>query len=180
VKRFALGLVLLGTVIGNARTARAQNVGHDDRSWQEVVAVWISGSLGPGSLAHEDGNPLASALRANVSVGPVLATYRQDIVEPFESGNAVRDNALLVGVRSSGRRVFGSAALGYSEARPYQKCDCFGTADESTVHGMAYDVSAHANLVLFGASLSFSGVAFAPRANYFAATVGLEAGWFGP
>jgi hypothetical protein len=87
---------------------------------------------------------------------------------------------MLVGVRSSGRRAFAAAALGYAEARPYRRCECStGPDPRPQVHGLAYDITLHANAVVPGVAVSFSGIARAPRANYQAVSLALELGWFG-
>lgn len=148
------------------------------KSWP--VAAWVSGGLGVGFIDASPDNQIAQIVRVNVSAGPLLLTYRQSDAGPFESGDGVRDGAMLVGVRSSGRRLFAAGALGYAEARPYHRCECSGGPEfERQAHGLAYDVTLHANAVIPGVAVSFSGVTLAPRARYMAFTLALELGWFG-
>jgi hypothetical protein len=120
-------------------------------------------------------------IRANLSVGSLLFTYRGSDVGPFiGTGAGVRDDAALVGVRTGGRRLFGSAALGYARATPYQQCDqCGVTREDPGVGVLAYDVTAHANYIIPGIAVSVSGNLGPSRAAYSAITVELELGWFG-
>jgi hypothetical protein len=126
-------------------------------------------------------NSFALVSRANVSAGRFVVTYRRTRTDRSESGYGLRDDAVLAGVRTDNPRVFGTAALGFAAARPHETCAC-GTGGELTskVNGLAYDVALHANVLILGGALSFSGLAFAPRASYLMVNLGLEAGWFGP
>lgn len=174
-----LALHLLSAPATLAQSAGDTTRGAADDRWP--VAAWISAGIGPGFVSAATKNVVSEVLRANVSVGPLLFTYRKSDSGPFESGDGVQDGALLAGVRSGGRRLFAAAAIGYAEARPYHQCECSEGHDFAPrASGVAYDLTVHANLVIFGVAASLSGVTRASRANYYAFTLALEAGWFGP
>jgi hypothetical protein len=116
-----------------------------------------------------------------VALVSLLLSYRGSDVGPFMgSGNGVRDEAALLGVRSGGRRLFGSAAIGYARAAHYYTCDGCGMGIVDTGVGvLAYDVMAHANIIVPGIAVSFSGNIGPSRVAYSAVTFALELGWFG-
>ena len=145
------------------------------------VAVWGSAGIGNGSAPPNSTSKLAGITKVSLSVGPVALSFRSSDVGPFiGAGDGVRDNGLLGGVRTGGRRLFGSAAVGFANASHYHQCDQCGRTDvDPSVGVMAYDVTVHANLLVFGAAASFSGVVGPTRVRYSAVTVGLEMGWFG-
>ena len=128
-----------------------------------------------------DGRGVAGALRASVSAGPWLVTYRDSDVGPFISaGSGVRDRSLLAGVRSNGHRAFATAAVGFASAQPYHQSDNQSTPDLApSVGALAYEVSLHANAYVPGLAVSMFG-ALGPRTSkYSAFTLSLELGWFG-
>ena len=145
------------------------------------VAVWGSAGVGSGGGTFSRTSQLAGITKVNLSVGPVVLSFRSSDVGPFISaGDGVRDNGLLGGLRTGGRRLFGSAAVGFANASHYHQCDQCGRTDVEPPAGvMTYDVTAHANLRVLGAAASFSGVVGPARVRYSAFTVGLEVGWFG-
>jgi hypothetical protein len=114
-------------------------------------------------------------------VGPLLLAYRGSDVGPLiAAGPGVHGDAALLGVRAGGRRVFGSAALGYARATSYHQCDqCGVTRVDPSVGVLAYDVTGHANYIVPGIAASFSGNIGPSRAAYSAITFELELGWFG-
>lgn len=145
------------------------------------IAAWASVGLGSGHVHAEPNGMLTGVIRANMSVGSLLLTYRGSDLGPFISaGTGVRDEAVLVGARTGGRRLFGSVALGYARATPYHQCDqCGVTTVDPGVGVLAYDVTMHANVIVPGIAAAFSGNIGPSRARYSAITVGLELGWFG-
>jgi hypothetical protein len=143
------------------------------------VALWGSAELGNAHIASVSTIHGAAIATINLSVGPVMLSFRD--AGPFIGiGDFVRDDGLLAGVRTSGRRLFGSAELGFANASHHHECDgCGASRVEPSVGVMVYDVSAHANLLVVGAAASFSGIVGPARVRYSAFTLGLEAGWFG-
>ena len=130
----------------------------------------------PGLGAYQ---AVCPCLRANVSVGPLVVTWRHTDVNRFESDAGMRDDALLAGLRTDNRRLFATIAAGYAVARPKGDCGCGAAGLTRRTSGLAYDVGIHANALLFGAAMSFSGIVFAPKASYLMVNLGVEAGWFG-
>ena len=126
---------------------------------------------------------LAGFLRGNVSVGPWLASYRATEIGPFlSSGNGVADNALLVGLRSAGPRLFASAELGYAHTSPYysQSMEAGGRpVSQGTQSALAFDVALHATAPVGGVALALSGAAGPARSTYAAMSFSVELGWFG-
>jgi hypothetical protein len=146
-----------------------------------AIAAWASVGFGPGQVHGSGSGALAGEIRVNVSVGSLLLMYRGSDVGPFiGAGDGVRDDAALLGVRAGGRRLFGSASLGYARAAHYHACDgCGAPYVDSGVGVLAYDVTGHANYIVPGIAVSLSGDLGPSRAAYSALTVGLELGWFG-
>lgn len=175
----------LAIVLGAAPVQlHAQLPGDDSAAARasQPVAVWGSVALGSGTVAGSTTNLLAGALRANVSIGRVLLTYRNTDIGPlFSSGPGVRDDAFMIGARTAGRRFFAAAALGYDSASPYhQSCgDCSASSPGSSSSGLAYDLSLHANAVIPGLAVSLAGVAGPAQVRYTSFSVGVELGWFG-
>lgn len=146
------------------------------------VAAWGSVALGTGDTRAQGGSGgLAGVVRANVSVGPWLVTYRGSDVGPFISaGSGVRDAGILAGMRSGGHRLFGSAAIGYARANAYHQSDNASYPDVAPSVGvLAYDATLHANAYVAGIALSMSGAVGPSHTTYSAFTVGVELGWFG-
>jgi hypothetical protein len=143
------------------------------------VAAWASGSLGVGSVENQDDGVLAQALRLTMSIGPLLFTYRKTDNGPWGSGDGVREGAILAGVRSPRRRVFVAGALGYGEARPTHRSEGGGSDRGPQVHGLAYDLTVHANAVVPGVAVVLAGITRAPTVNCFTVSLALELGWFG-
>jgi hypothetical protein len=114
-------------------------------------------------------------------VGALLLTYRGSDLGPlFAAGDGVRGDAALLGVRTGGRMVFGSAALGYARAAHYYSCDgCGAGRMDPGVGALAYDLMGHANYIVPGIAVSFSGNIGPSRVAYSAITLELELGWFG-
>jgi hypothetical protein len=143
------------------------------------VAVWGSAELGNAQIASVPNGQSAAIAKINLSVGPVILSFR-DAGPLIGLGDFVRDDGLLGGVRTGGRRIFGAAALGFANASHHHECDgCGASSVEPAVGVMVYDVTAHANLLVVGVDASFSGVVGPERVRYSAFTLGLEAGWFG-
>lgn len=176
--------VALALSLAWASTAQAQEpvsaAGESAQRWP--VAVWGSAGLGPGDVRTTAGSGLlAVATRLTASVGPLLLTYRgNDIVAVFSSGDGVRDTSLLLGGRTGGRRVFGSAAMGYGSATPRHDCENCGTNRTGASAGvLAFDLVGHVNYLVPGLAVAFSGTAGPARVSYSSVTINLELGWFG-
>ena len=145
------------------------------------IAAWASIGLGPGTVAQSS-SAFAGAARANLTVGRLLFMYRSAGVGPFlGSGDGVNDEAFLVGVRTSGHRLFAMAAVGFDSARRYHDCmeGCTRTTDASRTSALAWDLSLHANALVPGLSLSYAGALGSSHVRYSALTLGVELGWFG-
>lgn len=174
-------ILLLALVVIPAPPARAQSAkdrSPADTSGTALVAAWASLGLG-GATGSAHG--IGAVLAGNLSAGPALLTYRISDFGPFlAAGAGTRDNALLVGGRTPGHRLFASAAVGYAVATPYhQQCDECGTTSDPKLGAVAYDVRLHANLLVPGVALSWAGAVGAPRVTYSSVTLALELGWFG-
>jgi hypothetical protein len=145
------------------------------------IAAWASVGLGPGQVRGSGSGAVADEIRANVAVGSLLFTYRSSDAGPFiGSGDGVRDDAALVGVLAGGRRLFASASLGYARAAHYHQCDgCGRGLVDPGVGVLAFDVTGHANYIVPGIAVSFSGNIGPSRVAYSALTFALELGWFG-
>ena len=141
--------------------------------------MWGSAGFGNAQVASVPMGQGAAIAKINLSVGPVVLSFRD--AGPFIGiGDFVRDDGLLGGVRTGGRRIFGSAALGFANASHHHECDgCGHNNVEPSVGVMVYDVTAHANLLVIGAAASVSGIVGPERVRYSVFTLGLEAGWFG-
>jgi hypothetical protein len=176
-------ILLLALIAAGSHAARAQSPDDTDSSTASrfPIAVWGSLGLGQGSVHGGNNGMLGVVTRGNVSIGPWLLTYRGSDVGPyFGTGNGVRDDGVLVGLRTGGRRLFGSAALGYVRASSYHQCDQCGREQVNpSVGAFAYDVTLHANYVIAGIQASLSGSTGPSGVKYSALTVGLELGWFG-
>lgn len=177
-------VVLLAFVLAIPRALPAQSAADGASSTvgaHPLVAVWASAGLGPGSTQERGGGDVAGVVRANVSVGPWLITYRGGDVGPFmTAGGGVRDAGILVGARTGGHRLFASAALGYARANAYHQSDNSSYPDVApSVGALAYDFTMHANAYVPGIALSFYGDVGPSHATYSAFTISAELGWFG-
>jgi hypothetical protein len=178
-KRF---LLVVALIAASPRALRAQYSDEADSSnTRNPIAGWVALGLGSGHLRGGNGGLFTSVTRANVSVGPWLLTHRESDAGPFmDAGKGVREDALLLGMRTNWRRIFASGALGYGRASSYHQCDqCGMTRVDPRVGTFAYDVGIHANLVVPGIYASISGSTGPSAVSYSAFTVGLELGWFG-
>jgi hypothetical protein len=168
-----------------APTARAQSPADSSRapaalSWP--IAAWVSLGLGPGTGSADHSGGIAIVARATVSVGELQLGYRYSDDGPFiGGGSGVRERAVLVGLRTPGRRLFGSASAGYGRANAYRQCDGCGGPDHVApgVGVLPYEIVAHATLPVAGLAIGISGAAGPTRVRYSAVTVALELGWFG-
>ena len=143
-------------------------------------AFWVAVGAGKGKL-EDTGGSLTTMIRLNYSSGLVLLTYRASDTGPLESGDGVREDAFLIGVRSPNPRVFGGAAIGVASALPYHKCSCESPPSaRPREFGLAYDLSSHANARVIGVAFGVAGVAGPAEASYHAVTVSVELGRFGP
>ena len=107
-------------------------------------------------------------------------TYRGSDLGGLDGGAGVRDDALLVGARTTNHRAFAAAAIGLASARPYFECDCTeGKTQKPQAFAFAYDATVHANVRVIGVGFSLSGVAGPARVSYLTLTTSLEFGWFG-
>ena len=149
---------------------------------EEPFAIWGSLGLGQGNVSGASIAGLAAVFHANVSAGRWLLSYRDSDVGPmFGSGDGVRDGAVLVGMRTSNHRLFGSAMLGYGTASHYRRRGENASEPELVdprVGVLAYDAAVHANYRIIGLALGLSGNAAPARVAYSAVTLGLELGWF--
>jgi hypothetical protein len=161
-------VVLLTVVVAVPHRALGQFESETAPRFNNSVAAWGSVGLGPGNTRTYGESLVAGVLRANLSVGPWLLTYRNSDIGPLmDVGPRIRDKALLAGVRTGGHRLFASGAIGYARAAPYD------------LDVLAYDATLHANAYVVGLALSLSGGIGPSRATYTAVTLGVEAGWFG-
>ena len=180
--RYTLCCATIALGLGNPSPMHAQQDSSSSAhtSWTEDLAAWGSVGLGPGSIGVTP-SPLAGALRANVSAGPFIATFRTSDVGPFfASGDGVSEQSFLAGVRSRGHRLFAAGVVGYSSASPYHS----GGFDQSPTHSsaegsLAYEGSVHANYMGLGIALSAFGDIGSTRASYTAMTLSVELGMFG-
>ena len=176
-------LLLVALIAVCAPDARAQSPADADTATDSSrpVAVWASLELGQGHVSGVPNGINAAILRGNVSVGPWLLTYRGSEVGPLlGTGDGVREDGALIGLRTRGHRLFASAALGYEGASTYHLCDgCSMQRVNPRVGALAYDLVAHANFVFGGVSGSFSGSVGPSGVTHSALTVGFELGWFG-
>jgi hypothetical protein len=178
-------ILLLALIATGPHAARAQSPDDADSSTagRYPVAVWGSLGIGTGKLRGANGGSAVGVIRGNVSVGPLLLTYRGSDVGLFlfpGSGDGVREDGALVGLRTDGRRIFASAALGFAGASTYHVCDgCGAQRVDPRVGVLAYDVMIHANYLVPGIHASLSGSVGPARVTHYATTIGLELGWFG-
>ena len=176
-------LTVAGCVLGGMSPQRLAAQASVDTTAPPVhvprVALWGSAGFGNAHVASVPTVQDVAIAKINLSVGPVILSFRD--AGPFIGiGDFVRDDGLLGGVRTGGRRIFGSAALGFANASRHHECDgCGASSVEPAVGVMVYDVTAHANLLVIGAAASFSGIVGPERVRYSVFTLGLEAGWFG-
>jgi hypothetical protein len=177
---FTLACFVVGGTAPRLLTAQSSADSSASHVHVPSMALWGSLGLGSGGVAPNSTAGLAGIAKINLSVGPVMLCFRTTDVGPFISaGDGVRDNGLLGGVRSRGRRMFASAALGFANASHYHQSDQNGPELAPSAGVLAYDVTAHANLLVLGAAVSFSGNLGPAPTRYSAVTVGLEVGWFG-
>lgn len=175
--RAAIGVAIIAASTPSRAAAQSSA---DDRT----VAVWISAAFGPGSLSGATSSQLAGVARANVSVGPWVASLRGAEIGPiFGTGDGISETAVLVGLRSEGRRTFVSAALGYAVATPNATASATAAGAPTWTGGgssvLAFDLTAHANARIVGVVASLSGSAGPSHVRHTELTAGLELGWFG-
>lgn len=164
---FACAALLLTGAAAHAQTPH-------DSTPSAPYAVWASVGLGPSS------GGVAGIVRANMSLDRYLVTYRATEQGPFfGTGFAVSERALLVGARTPGKRIFGSAAIGYADAGSYHQSDGCAQCDRRHGSSLAYELGAHANALVPGLALTFAGAAGPSHTSWSAMTVSLELGWFG-
>jgi hypothetical protein len=177
-------LVAFVALVACARAASAQEAS-DTLAVAGVadppLAIWASVGVGTGHVNGSNDGGVAGALRASVSVGPWLLSYREFGLGPLiGSGDGVRDRALLAGMRTGGHRLFASAALGHGTATHYlQRGEQSAALVDPPVDALAYDAALHANFELLGLALNLSGNVGPARVAYSAVTLALELGWFG-
>lgn len=178
-------LCILGLFAAGVSTNVASAQDSSDTSaliGRHYVAVWASAGIGSGSVSGASHGPAAGVLRAQLSVRSYLVAYRgTDIGPVHQAGDGVRDAAVLAGVRTAGRRVFGSAALGYGRANHYRQGGENSGAEQvdPSVGTLAYDVAAHANYGIAGMAVCLSGNVAPAPIRYSALTLAFEFGWFG-
>jgi hypothetical protein len=176
-------LLVVALIAASPRALRAQYSDEADSSmtFRPPIAAWASLGLGSGQIHGVNSGSLAVTVRGNVSAGPLLLTYRGSDIGPFPGyGQGVREDGVLVGVRTGGHHLFVSSALGYTAVGPYQSCDACGAERVSPrVSALAYDLMAHAAYIVAGLDVSLSGAIGPSRVTYSAFTVGLELGWLG-
>jgi hypothetical protein len=173
---------LLALIVVFPHTARAQS-GVDSSTARAPasrrIAIWASLGLGGGSVHESDNGTIGGVFAAHASVGRLLLTYRTSDMSSFFGGPGVRDHALLAGVRTGGRRLFGSAAAGYGLATHYFDFESGTRTEEPRTGVLAYQLALHGNLLVPGLALSYSGALGSSRVTYSALTLALELGWFG-
>jgi hypothetical protein len=164
-----------------SRAQAPQDSAHVENAGERPISAWASFGLGPGSLRGGGTSVLASAVRGTVTGGPALLTYRREDVGPFfTSGSGVRSDALLIGARTGHRRLFASLAGGYASAAAYHQCEnCGRNTVAPRVDAFAYDAMLHANAVVAGLAVGFSGLLGAPGIAHTDFTISFELGWFG-
>lgn len=151
------------------------------RAEPPLVALWGSAGLGSGQVHGSREGAIAGVVRANVSVGRWIVSYRETDVDPItRRGEGVRDHTILAGMRTGNHRVFVSGALGYSDATHYvPPGQNFPEVVDPSAGALAYDYALHANYWVLGVGLAFSGNLGRTRVSYSAVTLMIEAGGFG-
>jgi hypothetical protein len=109
-----------------------------------------------------------------MALGMVRATDSEQLFV----GPGVRDDALLIGLRSRADHLFVAGAAGIDRATAFETGDS-GTSTGSAQTAFAYDLSAHADFRIVGLALAISGVVGPQKTSYVAVTLGAELGWFG-
>ena len=196
LSHFRLSLLTLATcVLAPAHGARAQArsdpTSSDTTSSDSTATVaasevtqafWISVGAGKGTINGSKGGSLGAVIRLNFSSGPLLLTYRGSAMDRgLDAPDGVREDAFLIGVRSTNHRVFGGEALGFASAVPAQDCNCEQPATaKAREFALAYDITAHANARILGIAFGFGGSVGPRRVTYNAFTVSVELGRFGP
>jgi hypothetical protein len=175
-----VGLMLLSAPVMKV-SGQTGAAPRDSTAWQ----AWAFGRLGgasgaPGAVATSGGGVLTSAGGGvAASYGTLVGMLRATDSEQLFVGPGVRDNALLVGVRSRADHLFVACAVGIDRATAFQTTDGSGTITGSPQTAFAYDISAHADFRVVGIALAISGVVGPQRTSYVAVTLGPEFGWFG-
>jgi hypothetical protein len=162
-------------VCGQTGATRAEST-----AWQGWAFARLGGaSSAPAAVATSGGGVLTS-LGGGIAAshGMVLGMIRVTDSEQLFAGPGVRDNALLIGLRSRGDHLFVVGAVGIDRATAFETGDA-GTSTGAPQTAFAYDLSAHADILAAGLALAVSGVVGPQRTSYVAVTLGAELGWFG-
>lgn len=178
----ALLLVPLHVVEAQARSdTTATDATARAAAAEATQAFWVSVGAAKGTIKGSKGGSLGAVIRVNFSSGPLLLTYRGSSMDRgLDAPDGVREDAFLVGVRSSNNRVFGGATLGVGSAVPSRDCSCEEPQPaQPREYGLAYDLTAHANARILGFAFGFGGVVGPARLSYNAFTVSVELGRFG-
>lgn len=178
-RTFLFGLTLLSapimTVGGQTGGTPAESTAWQGWAFLRLGAAssvpWAVATAGHYALISAGGGVAASH---GMVLGMVRATDSEPIV-----GQGVRDDALLIGMRSRSDYLFVAGAVGIDRATPRVTTDGAGNTTGSPQTAFAYDLSAHADYGIVGLALSVSGVVGPQRTSYGAVTLGAELGWFG-
>ena len=168
--------VPVAKVGGQTRATPAESTG-----WQAWAFARLGGaSSAPAAVATSGGGVLTSlGGGVAVSYGPLAGMVRATDSEQLFVGPGVRDNALLIGLRSQADHLFVVGTAGIARATAFQTTDGAGTITGNPQTAFAYDVSTHADFRVAGLALAVSGVVGPQKTSYVAVTLGAELGWFG-
>ena len=176
----AVGLTLLSPPVMKV-SGQAGATLPESTAWR----AWAFGRLGgasgaPGAVATSGGGILTS-LGGGVAAshGIVVGMIRATDSEQLFVGPGVRDNAVLIGLRSRANHLFVAGAVGVARATAFETTDGSGTSAGTPRTAFAYDVSTHADFQVVGLALAVSGVVGPRKTSYVAVTLGAELGWFG-
>ena len=146
-----------------------------DNAWPQ--RAWAFAGLGRGSIQSR---AIAGTVGGSYAPGPLVFTIRRSGAGQFPFGDAIGETALLIGVRSPGKRAFLSAQVGVSAIHRSHTCDCSGGDwTGPTQSATAFDISAQANQIVAGIGLDVFGTLGSPGRRYAAMAVIIQLGWFG-
>ena len=149
------------------------------RAWA-FLRVGGASSAPAAAVARGGGVLTSTSVGLAASHGMLLGMLRASDSFQFLNGPEIRDWALLAGVRSHGNRFFVAGAVGLAAVTPFATTDHGGGGPVGNQRAaLAYDLSVHSDYRVAGLSLSTSGAYGPAKRSYVAASLGVEAGWFG-
>ncbi len=140
--------------------------------------LWVSGGLGSGDVK---GNIYLIG-STWFSAGPVIAGVRKMSSGPYDYGSQhQRDNAKLIGLRTTHRRFVALGALGRSNVSHRYECNfsCTINTDWSQKDALAYSFQFLINYQVLGIGIEQHGARGALPYAYSARVVTVQFGWFG-